>query len=82
MPIFEFECMDCGKNTEILMARDEEELVVCSNCGGRNLKKLISAHAGVSATKGFPAEAADRCCGSGGPPSSCEGPGSCCGRRG
>ena len=81
MPIYEFECLDCGRTTEILMAGHEEDLVVCGQCGGRNLKKLISAHATVSATRSFPSDPADRCCGSEGPPASCEGPGSCCGRR-
>ena len=79
MPIFEFECLDCGQNTEILMASSETDLVACGNCGGKNLKKLLSAHASVSPTGKFPENAADRCCGSGGPPSSCAGPGSCCG---
>ncbi len=80
MPIFEFECLDCGQNTEILMARNETDLVACGNCGGKNLKKLLSAHAPVSASGRFPENAADRCCGSEGPASGCAGPGSCCGR--
>ena len=80
MPIYEFECLDCGRNTEILMASNETDLVVCGNCGGKNLKKLLSAHAAVSPTGSFPESAADRCCGSSGPPSGCAGPGSCCGR--
>ena len=81
MPIFEFECADCGQHTEILMGRDEEDLVACAHCGGRNLKKLISAHAAVAATKSFPTRASDRCCGTEGPTETCSGPGSCCGRR-
>jgi putative FmdB family regulatory protein len=80
MPIYEFECGDCGQHTEILMAATETDLVVCSACGGRNLKRLLSAHSVMNASKGFPENAADRCCGSAGPPSSCAGPGSCCGR--
>ncbi|MBU1903032.1 MAG: zinc ribbon domain-containing protein [Proteobacteria bacterium] len=78
MPIYEFECGDCGQNTEILMASHETELVVCGNCGGRNLKKLLSVHAAVSPTGRFPENAVDRCCGSEGPTSTCAGPGSCC----
>ncbi len=81
MPIFEFECLDCGHNTEILVANGEADLVVCGNCGRRNLKRLISAHAAVSPTRSLPTNPADRCCGSEGPPSSCAGPGSCCGRN-
>jgi putative FmdB family regulatory protein len=81
MPIFEFECADCGHHTEILMASTETDLVACGNCGGRNLKKLLSAPAAVSPIKSFPAKAADRCCGTEGPPATCAGPGSCCGRN-
>ncbi len=80
MPIYEFECVECGHTTEILMASTETDLVVCGSCGSRNLKKLVSAHAAVSSTSGFPESAADRCCGSEGPPTTCAGPGSCCGR--
>ena len=29
MPIFEFECVDCGHHTEILMASTETDLVAC-----------------------------------------------------
>ncbi len=80
MPIYEFECLDCGRNTEILMARSEADLVACGGCGSKNLKKLLSASVSVSPTGRFPENAADRCCASGGPPTSCAGPGSCCGR--
>jgi len=80
MPIFEFECLDCGRNTEILIAGSETHLVACGTCGSKNLKKLLSAHAPVTSTRRFPDNPADRCCGSGGPPSTCAGPGSCCGR--
>jgi putative FmdB family regulatory protein len=80
MPIYEFECEDCGRRTEILMAGTEEGLVACGGCGSRNLKKLLSAPAAVSPTGRFPENAADRCCGTEGPPNTCAGPGSCCGR--
>ncbi|MEJ2025009.1 MAG: zinc ribbon domain-containing protein [Deltaproteobacteria bacterium] len=60
MPIYEFECRDCGETTEILIAAGETDLVTCSNCGGRNLKRIISAHAQVNATKSYPTNPADR----------------------
>jgi len=81
MPIYEFECVECGHTTEILMASTETDLVVCGGCGSRNLKKLLSAHAAVSPTQSFPESAADRCCGTEGPSTTCAGPGSCCGRN-
>lgn len=80
MPIYEFECLDCGHTTEVLVGSHETDLVACGNCGGRNLKKLLSAHAAVSPTGRFPTDPADRCCGAGGPLGTCAGPGSCCGR--
>ena len=82
MPIYEFECLDCGEITEILMASSETDLVACGSCGSKNLKKLLSAHAGVNPTGRFPETAADRCCGVDGPPGgTCAGPGSCCGMK-
>jgi len=81
MPIYEFECIDCGHTTEILMASHEIDLVACGGCGSKNLKKILSAHAAVSSTGRFPESAADRCCGTEGPSPTCAGPGSCCGRN-
>jgi len=80
MPVYEFECKDCGYVTELLIAINEIELVVCGSCGGKNLNKLISTPSSLKITKSFPGDSADRCCGSDGPPTSCAGPGSCCGR--
>ena len=80
MPIYEFECVDCGHKTEILMARTETDLVVCGDCGSRNLRQLLSAHAAVNPNRSFQGNAADRCCGAEGPPTTCAGPGSCCGQ--
>jgi putative FmdB family regulatory protein len=82
MPIYEFECLDCGDTTEILMASSETDLVVCGGCGSRNLKKLLSAHTVGSSSGSFPEGAEDRCCGAQGPPGgTCAGPGSCCGNN-
>ena len=77
MPIYEFECLDCGNTTEILMANSETDLAVCGGCGSKNLKKLLSAHAFVNSTRRFPENPAARCCGEEGPPANCAGPGSC-----
>ncbi|MBW1681103.1 MAG: zinc ribbon domain-containing protein [Deltaproteobacteria bacterium] len=80
MPIYEFECLDCGRRTEILMGSNETHLIACGQCGSKNVKKLLSAHAVINASKSPPQNPADRCCGAQGPPASCPGPGSCCGR--
>ncbi|HET9209561.1 MAG TPA: zinc ribbon domain-containing protein [Thermoanaerobaculia bacterium] len=42
MPIYEYECLSCGKRTEVLQKMDDAPLAACPNCGGE-VKKLISA---------------------------------------
>lgn len=41
MPIYEYECLDCGKKLEVMQKFDDRPLETCSQCGGR-LHKLIS----------------------------------------
>jgi putative FmdB family regulatory protein len=41
MPIYEYECLDCGKRFEIFQKISEEPLSVCKECKGR-LNRLIS----------------------------------------
>jgi putative FmdB family regulatory protein len=42
MPIYEYECLSCGKRTEVLQKMDDAPLAACPTCGGE-VKKLISA---------------------------------------
>jgi putative FmdB family regulatory protein len=43
MPIYEFECDDCGKVFERLCFRgDDDETVPCESCGGTKTHKLMS----------------------------------------
>ncbi|HEV8581223.1 MAG TPA: FmdB family zinc ribbon protein [Thermoanaerobaculia bacterium] len=44
MPIYEYQCLRCGKRTEILQRLDEAPLAACPECGGE-VKKLISSPA-------------------------------------
>jgi putative FmdB family regulatory protein len=44
MPIYENECLNCGKRTELLQRIGEAPLVACPECGGP-VKKLISSPA-------------------------------------
>ncbi|HEY3567436.1 MAG TPA: FmdB family zinc ribbon protein [Thermoanaerobaculia bacterium] len=44
MPIYEYECLSCGKRTEVLQKMADAPLAACPNCGGE-VKKLISAPA-------------------------------------
>ncbi|HSU82074.1 MAG TPA: zinc ribbon domain-containing protein [Thermoanaerobaculia bacterium] len=42
MPIYEYQCLSCGKKTEVLQRMDDAPLAACPTCGGE-VKKLISA---------------------------------------
>lgn len=44
MPLYEYECLKCGRRTEILQRLDQAPLAVCPECGGE-VKKLISSPA-------------------------------------
>lgn len=46
MPIYEFDCPDCGEPFEELMRSAEAvKDVVCPTCGGRKVKKKLSTFA-------------------------------------
>ena len=40
MPIFEYHCMECDKDFEILVLGNQE--VACPMCNGQKVKKLLS----------------------------------------
>jgi putative FmdB family regulatory protein len=43
MPIYEYECCSCNAQFQsLIMKNDEERDLVCPNCHGKKLKKLIS----------------------------------------
>lgn len=42
MPIYEYECLQCGKRTEWLQRMSDAPLAACPHCGGE-VRKLISA---------------------------------------
>jgi putative FmdB family regulatory protein len=44
MPIYEFQCLECGRRTERLQRFVDPPLAACPHCGGE-VKKLISAPA-------------------------------------
>ncbi len=43
MPIYEYECRDCGHKLEILQRLSDSPLVICPACNKDSLKKLVSA---------------------------------------
>jgi putative FmdB family regulatory protein len=41
MPIYEYECLQCGRNHEIMQKFSDTPLKTCPECGGQ-MRKLIS----------------------------------------
>jgi putative FmdB family regulatory protein len=44
MPLYEYQCLNCGKKTEVIQKFDDAPLAACPSCGGE-VKKLISSPA-------------------------------------
>lgn len=42
MPIYEYQCEECGRRSTFLVLKQEEFRPVCKGCGGTRLTKLIS----------------------------------------
>lgn len=43
MPIYEYECSSCDAKFQcLIMKKDQEEGLVCPECGGKRLNRLIS----------------------------------------
>ena len=43
MPIYEYQCEDCGHKFEVMQRMSDDRLTTCPSCGNDSLKKLISA---------------------------------------
>jgi putative FmdB family regulatory protein len=43
MPIYEYECRDCGHKLEIIQRLSDSPLKTCPTCSKDSLKKLVSA---------------------------------------
>ena len=52
MPLYEYQCLKCGKRTEVLQRFDEAPPAACPECGGE-MKKLISSPAFQFKGSGF-----------------------------
>ena len=44
MPLYEYECQECGHRTEVIQRLDDPPLAVCPSCGGK-VERLLSAPA-------------------------------------
>ena len=47
MPIYEYQCSNCGHHLEELQSISEPPLVKCPKCGENSLKKLIGSGGGL-----------------------------------
>ncbi|CAN2041676.1 Zinc ribbon domain-containing protein [Candidatus Magnetomoraceae bacterium gMMP-15] len=81
MPLYDFLCMDCGQQSEVLII-NSDSTPECHACGSQNMKKLLSAHSSMSGPNKntMPGQGDTTCCGSS-PGTNCAGPGSCCGKN-
>jgi len=80
MPLYEYICLDCGKQSELLVS-SASAAPRCRSCEGTNLKKLLSAHATLPGAGRMPGPGDTACCGDApGQAAGCAGPGSCCGK--
>jgi putative FmdB family regulatory protein len=44
MPLYEYQCLNCGKKTEVIQRFEDAPLAACPACGGE-VKKLVSSPA-------------------------------------
>jgi len=56
MPIYEFQCADCGAKKEILFRTSDDKVEMkCDQCGSENLQRLMScASFAISGGTGAP----------------------------
>jgi putative FmdB family regulatory protein len=55
MPIYEFHCEKCGKDSEILIRSSDWKGTKCPVCGSANLEKKFSTFASANAGAAAPA---------------------------
>ncbi len=72
MPIYEFECEECGKVFEELVLGNDGSNVKCKNCGSQRVRKLISQVAFKSGSKFVSASSSGCSSCSGGSCSTCK----------
>lgn len=82
MPIYEINCLHCGYDGEVLTLHSNQP-IICPKCHKEHIEKLISPPSGLTgkAPISFPGLSDHGCCGPAPDETSCQGPGSCCGKR-
>jgi putative FmdB family regulatory protein len=76
MPIYEFHCPECDKDTEMLVRSTRWQGTACPHCGSKRLEKKLSVFASNMGGSGDAAP-----CGGGACDLNRAGCGSCCGGR-
>jgi putative FmdB family regulatory protein len=68
MPIYEFHCEKCGKDSEILVRSSKWTGTKCPNCGSTKLEKKLSTFAAAGAAESSAGQGGGggHCCGGGG----------------
>jgi putative FmdB family regulatory protein len=79
MPLFDFDCRDCGIQSEVLVLAPDDT-PRCQHCGSTNLIKKLALPSSLSgiAKNRVPAMNEHGCCGVSPSEAGCAGPGSCC----
>jgi putative FmdB family regulatory protein len=68
MPIYEFHCGKCGRDSEILVRSTDWKNTECPHCGSKKLSKKLSVFASANAGGGNAPSGnggGGHCCGSG-----------------
>ena len=83
MPLYEYECSDCGKACEILLTNTQDN-PQCPHCGSSQMKKLLSVTSTLTGhqQQSMPGLGDTGCCGQRPGHANCAGPGTCCGKAG
>lgn len=50
MPIFDFQCKDCGNKFDLMISNKDKDKAQCPQCGSRDVKQLLSMFATSSGT--------------------------------
>ena len=81
MPIYEVECQDCGRVSEVLVL-GVDRTPACPACGSPDTRRLISPTSSLTGhqPRALPGPGDTTCCGRAPAEGSCAGPGSCCGK--
>lgn len=43
MPLFDFECRECGHKFDLIISNADKETARCPQCGAQNPKQLLSS---------------------------------------